>query len=62
MSNKRETVEARDELIQEIEKLETPGWSATKTDLPKTKLEELKYDAPSDEALGKTAEFELSGY
>ena len=62
MSNKRDTVDARDDLLKEIEKLETPGWSATKTDLPKTTLKELKYDAPSDEAIGKTAETELAAY
>ena len=62
MSNKRDTVDARDELLKEIEKLETPGWSATKTDLPKTTLDEIKYERPTDEALGKTAESELSSY
>ena len=62
MSNKRDTVDARDELLKEIEKLETPGWSATKTDLPKTTLDEIKYDRPTDEALGKTAESERASY
>ncbi|MCH5154749.1 MAG: hypothetical protein J1F71_06005 [Clostridiales bacterium] len=62
MSDKTKTNDGRDKLADEIDRLEQTSSGAMKPSLPKTTLEEKKYDAPSDDTLKKTAESELADY
>ena len=54
--------QSRDELADEIERLETNSSAAVKPTLPKVTLQEKSYDAPDDDTLKKSAESELASY
>lgn len=54
--------DSRKELEDEIKRLESNVASAEKTTLPTVTLDEISYDAPSDEYLKMTAENSLEGY
>ena len=54
--------QSRDELADEIERLETNSSAAVKPTLPKVTLQEKGYDAPDDDTLKKSAESELASY
>ncbi|MDE7106917.1 MAG: hypothetical protein K2O39_01195, partial [Clostridiales bacterium] len=62
MANNIKINESRDELAEEIERLETNSSSAIKPTLPKVTLQEKSYDAPDDGTLKKSAESELASY
>lgn len=62
MSDKTKTNDGRDQLADEIERLEQASSGAMKPSLPKVTLEEKTYDAPDDETLRQTAESELADY
>ncbi len=54
--------EERSELEEAIKRLETVDGGIEKPSLPSVKLDEVKYDAPTDAELKKRAETELSDY
>ena len=62
MSDKTKTNDGRDKLAEEIDRLEQTSSGAMKPSLPKTTLEEKKYDPPDDATLKQTAESELADY
>ncbi len=62
MANNIKINQSRDELAEEIERLETNSSAAVKPTLPKVTLQEKSYDAPDDAALKKSAESELAQY
>lgn len=62
MANNIKINQSRDELAEEIERLETNSSAAVKPTLPKVTLQEKTYDAPDDAALKKSAESELAEY
>lgn len=62
MADKTKLSESRDRLEEEIGRLEDVSSSAVRTTLPKVKLEEITYAAPSDSELMLTAERELAEY
>lgn len=62
MADKIKINESRDELAEEIERLETYSSSAIKPTLPKVNLQEKSYDAPDDMALRQSAVSELASY
>ena len=59
MANNVKINESRDELADEIERLETNSSAAIRPTLPKVTLQEKSYDAPDDGTLKKSAESEL---
>lgn len=62
MANNIKINESRDELEDEISRLETNYSAAVRPNLPKVTLQEKSYDAPDDGALKKSAESELADY
>ncbi len=53
---------SRDELTEEIKRLESTEGSAIKPNLPKVELEEIDYTPPSDEYIKINAEKDLKNY
>ncbi len=62
MANNVKINESRDELEDEIARLETNSSAAVKPSLPKVTLQEKSYSAPDDGTLKKSAESELASY
>lgn len=62
MANNVKINQSRDELADEIERLETNSSAAVKPTLPKVTLQGKSYDPPDDATLKKSAESELASY
>ncbi|MDE6029262.1 MAG: hypothetical protein K2F90_02945 [Clostridiales bacterium] len=62
MANNIKINELRDELADDIERLEASSSVAIKPNLPKVTLQEKSYDAPNDATLKSKAEGELAAY
>lgn len=62
MANNIKINQSREELAEEIDRLETNSSAAVKPTLPKVTLQEKSYDPPDDAALKKSAESELASY
>lgn len=62
MADRKKINESRDELADEISRLETTTSAAIKPTLPKVKLDEMQYTAPDDATLRSSAESELAEY
>ncbi len=60
MSKNNNRLDERDRLTEEIKRLETTEFGASKIKLPDVKLDEISYAPPSDEELKITAERELN--
>lgn len=56
---KNERNDERDKLIDDIARIETPGFKATKVELPKADLQKIEYTPPTDEELSRVAQAEL---
>lgn len=63
MGANTDRIDSRDKLEQEIKKLESAEYgAAVKPSLPDVKLDEIRYDAPTDAAIKDTAENDLAQY